>query len=930
MLIDGYAEALDFLAQYLEEHGGLGVAAQGASCRARRPCPQRAAKLIEEAFGCQVFDKYGSARVLAASPTSARRTTATTSSAEGYIVEVLRDGRPAAAGRDRRGGDHRPQQLLHAVHPLPHRRSRRGARPDEPCACGRGLPRIGDIEGRVQSIIQGTDGQLRAGHLLRALPQGVRPRDPAVPGRAGRARRDHFRVVKGARFSDDTLDEVMALIRQYLGETHAHRRRVRGQHRDGAHGQAAGDRVQARRSISSSAASSWPAAAAPDRREVRARPMSRCVVVTGSEGFVGRTCAARSRRAAATCSASTNPAPAPSSSRTWRTRASTRMRSRRVAVARRSAASSRWPRPSRAARAWTAQRVRTCAPSPRPRRPPSRRSGGADPETHFVYCSTYKTYGPHAGPIDPQRPPQRPDPHSYGCAKSLAERLLPSPPRAAGCAMRSCGRPASTGRASTRTTRSLCSSRRCGTVDAPTVFGSGRDVRDDVFAPDLAYCLAEACLRRRRARFTRPAIAHAPSPRSPRLCCDVIAKLGGPSGVPPRFDESRPPKWWLDQVSTSSARARCSTTTRRRSPRASPPRRAGCERARAPPHPSTTGRGRGSRWARGGSARVQAAPVAQTGRSMKVVVTGATGHLGTYTVAGLAALGHEVIAVSRSGALPALPFGASRTAAACVALALDLDTRRRRRRARGRTRHPTRCSCTSPRGIPQRPRRRPRATGARCSTSTCMARCARSKRRGARRAACSRWSTASTFEVYGEPESSAPSTSARASHRSPTTARPSSPAKITWSRSGTRKRTRVVALRLPAIYGPGEHTPRALPNFLRAVARARARPSSETAPTCATRSTSATRRMPRARGRGTAERHLQRSRRRAPLDRGARAHRAGSGGPRCAARAPATREAAPRLPHEHRARAHPARLRAQVALRGGMAEQLAWLRAGAP
>jgi UDP-glucose 4-epimerase len=32
------------------------------------------------------------------------------------------------------------------------------------------------------------------------------------------------------------------------------------------------------------------------------------------------------------------------------------------------------------------------------------------------------------------------------------------------------------------------------------------------------------------------------------------------------------------------------------------------------------------------------------------------------------------------------------------------------------------------------------------------------------------------------------------------------------------EKTRVVALRMPAIYGPGEHTPRALPNFLKQVA----------------------------------------------------------------------------------------------------------------
>jgi len=45
--------------------------------------------------------------------------------------------------------------------------------------------------------------------------------------------------------------------------------------------------------------------------------------------------------------------------------------------------------------------------------------------THFVFCSTFKGYGPPTTePIDPARPPQRPDPHSYGSAKALAERLL--------------------------------------------------------------------------------------------------------------------------------------------------------------------------------------------------------------------------------------------------------------------------------------------------------------------------------------------------------------------------------------------------------------------------------------------------------------------------------------------------------------------------
>jgi nucleoside-diphosphate-sugar epimerase len=171
-----------------------------------------------------------------------------------------------------------------------------------------------------------------------------------------------------------------------------------------------------------------------------------------------------------------------------------------------------------------------------------------DPATHFVYCSTYKTYGPHAGPIDPQRPPQRPDPHSYGCAKSLAERLLAIAAARSGLRYAvvrpTCiyGPGQHTHNAIPLFLKALWEGR------APTVFGTGRDVRDDVFAPDLAYCMAEACLRRAEGAF------HATGDRSRTIadvaetCCDVVAKLSGAARLHPQFDPSRPPKWWIDQV----------------------------------------------------------------------------------------------------------------------------------------------------------------------------------------------------------------------------------------------------------------------------------------------------------------------------------------------------------------------------------------------
>lgn len=167
---------------------------------------------------------------------------------------------------------------------------------------------------------------------------------------------------------------------------------------------------------------------------------------------------------------------------------------------------------------------------------------------HFVYCSTYKGYGPPESlPIDPLRPPQRPDPHSYGSAKALAERLLEISSRRT--------------KAPYAIVRPTCIYgpgqhlhnaiplflKACLEGRNPIVFGTGNDLRDDVFAPDLAYCLSEACLR----RATGPFHAGGESGRTilevAKLCCQAVAELGGQKNLEPVIDPSKPPKWWLDQ-----------------------------------------------------------------------------------------------------------------------------------------------------------------------------------------------------------------------------------------------------------------------------------------------------------------------------------------------------------------------------------------------
>jgi phenylacetate-CoA ligase len=216
VLIDGYAEALDYLAQYVETRGGLNFRPKALMSSAQS-LPRRSRDVIENAFGCKVFDKYGSREFSGiAYESDAHRGHLVV--AEGYIVELLVDGRPAAQGEV---GEVVVTDLNNYC--MPFIRYRIGdlaeALGDEPSTCGRGLPRIGDIQGRVQSIIQGVDGRFVPGtffaHTLKEYDYAIRRFQ--IIQEEPRAIR--FLIVKGARYSDDKLDEVKALIREHLGES---------------------------------------------------------------------------------------------------------------------------------------------------------------------------------------------------------------------------------------------------------------------------------------------------------------------------------------------------------------------------------------------------------------------------------------------------------------------------------------------------------------------------------------------------------------------------------------------------------------------------------------------------------------------------------------------------------------------------------------
>ncbi len=216
VLMDGYAESFNFLARYLKEYGRLNVQPRGIISSAQS-LPDASRKIIEEAFGCKVFDKYGS-REFSGIAYECEAHDGHHIVGEGYLVEVLKDGKPAQPGEV---GEVVITDLNNFC--LPFIRYRIGdlaeaMDPTKLCACGRGLPRLGPIQGRVQSIILGSRGQYVPGaffaHLLKDYDHAVRQFQIVQEERGAIV----FRLVKGPRYSDGTLQELITTLKKFLGE----------------------------------------------------------------------------------------------------------------------------------------------------------------------------------------------------------------------------------------------------------------------------------------------------------------------------------------------------------------------------------------------------------------------------------------------------------------------------------------------------------------------------------------------------------------------------------------------------------------------------------------------------------------------------------------------------------------------------------------
>ncbi|MCI0456970.1 MAG: hypothetical protein L0Z62_08330 [Gemmataceae bacterium] len=213
-VILAYARSAVLLARYLQARG-LEVPRPRSLITSAEVLTEEERALLETVFGCRVFNRYGSRDVsMIASECAAHSGLHTM--AEGLFVEVVRGDRPAAPGET---GAILVTDLLNRAMPLiRYRIGDAGSWAEGPCPCGRGLPRLRTVSGRVTDFLVGRDGRLVSGVFLATYVIAKRVSLGQVQIEQTEAGRLLYRIKPGPGF--DQLSDLEFLereTRRYLG-----------------------------------------------------------------------------------------------------------------------------------------------------------------------------------------------------------------------------------------------------------------------------------------------------------------------------------------------------------------------------------------------------------------------------------------------------------------------------------------------------------------------------------------------------------------------------------------------------------------------------------------------------------------------------------------------------------------------------------------
>lgn len=161
----GYALSLMRFAEFVQAHHLDDIKFSGVISSAEKLYPHQR-EMIERTFDCEVIDRYGT-RELGGIACECQEHMGLHTSVENVYVEVLRDGVPVPVGEE---GEIVVTNLNNYGLPfIRYQTEDAGQLSDAECRCGRGLPMMQFVQGRIIDLFKTKDGQTIHGGFLTYL-----------------------------------------------------------------------------------------------------------------------------------------------------------------------------------------------------------------------------------------------------------------------------------------------------------------------------------------------------------------------------------------------------------------------------------------------------------------------------------------------------------------------------------------------------------------------------------------------------------------------------------------------------------------------------------------------------------------------------------------------------------------------------------------
>jgi len=213
-MLYGHAHSLYLFAEFVKSHGKTSIRPRGIISTAM-VLHERERQTIEEVFQCPVTNRYGCEEVSLIA-CECEQHNGLHVNADGIYVEILRpDGTLADAGEP---GRVVVTDLVNRAMPIiRYQVGDMAAMTDRRCPCGRGLPLIEKLHGRVADYVVTPRGDFISGISLTENFAGMIPGLAQLQIVQEEVDRFLFRIVKGAEFGPVSIDRIRELVDERFG-----------------------------------------------------------------------------------------------------------------------------------------------------------------------------------------------------------------------------------------------------------------------------------------------------------------------------------------------------------------------------------------------------------------------------------------------------------------------------------------------------------------------------------------------------------------------------------------------------------------------------------------------------------------------------------------------------------------------------------------